>query len=362
MEESLGEKRHAATEIRRKRAWEQGKIPRSQDLATGCSLLATVSLLWFTGPKLVNGLFEMLEQSFHFQGLRVASSVRGDVALATTPVFDPIDRLSQAMQQSLWLLVPLMAGTILVSLSQGWLQSGFSLFSGSVSPDWTRLNPLASVTQLWGLKNLHQFGAGVLKALLILLTVGLNLQGRSAEFLAASSMSGFESAGFVWSTLVWIGFQVAFVLILWGMVDYGLQWWHRERDLQMSDEELRRELKETSPDPALVSRRRGQRSAMKQSNMNLTAEAQRVTVESSDGAWRFVLRLDPGSEAPHVERKESTNAFEKSDAPRHVGTANAGANARLPNPRGDSLLLGSQVGQAIDPELYETVVGLFNRV
>jgi len=206
MDEPTGEKKHAPTELRRKRAWEQGKIPRSRDLAAGCSLLATVGLLWFSGPQLVSGLGVMLESSFQVQELRVASRGHGDVGQAALGSFDPLSGLSQAMQQSLWLLLPLMAGTIVVSLSQGWLQSGFSLFSGSVAPDWSRLNPLYSATQLFSFKNLHQFGATLLKALLILLTVGMNLYSRSSAFLAASSMSGFESAGFIWSTLIGIGF------------------------------------------------------------------------------------------------------------------------------------------------------------
>ncbi|MFK7735685.1 MAG: EscU/YscU/HrcU family type III secretion system export apparatus switch protein [Pirellulaceae bacterium] len=361
MDEPTGEKKHAPTELRRKRAWEEGKIPRSRDLATGCSLLATVSLLWFSGPRLVSGLVAMLENSFQVQGLRVASPGHGDVRQATLASFDPISGLSQAMQQSLWLLLPLMAGTIVVSLSQGWLQSGFSLFSGSVAPDWSRLNPLYSATQLFSFKNLHQFGATLLKSLLILLTVSMNLYSRSSAFLAASSMSGIESAGFIWSTLIGIGFQVAFVLILWGIVDYGIHWWHRDRDLQMSDEELRHELKETSTDPALVGRRHAQRAAMRQPNASSSSETQRVMVESFDGEWRYVLRMDPDSEAPHVERMESIEQLSSKDLQRNVRNTSSAASARLPSSRADTLLLQSQVGQPIDPELYEAVAPLFNR-
>ena len=68
MADSAGDKKHPASEQRRRKAREDGQVVRSQDLASAALLLAAMGVLRWRGPLLAEGLVKLLKESVSTAG------------------------------------------------------------------------------------------------------------------------------------------------------------------------------------------------------------------------------------------------------------------------------------------------------
>jgi flagellar biosynthetic protein FlhB len=66
-------------------------------------------------------------------------------------------------------------------------------------------------------------------------------------------LSSFMQVG---TLIVQLGLYLATTLVLIGAADYGYQWWKHERDIMMTKDQVKREVKEMDGDPLIVQRRR----------------------------------------------------------------------------------------------------------
>jgi flagellar biosynthetic protein FlhB len=244
MADSAGDKKHEATEYRRRKAREEGNVVRSADLGSATLLLVGVVLLDVMGPSMLDAFFlilrDPLETSFDW-----ATDTRTWIA-----------RLWLATSRSSLALLPLMGGVFLTSLIIHFVQVGPLWLPDKLAPDPQRINPLSGLQRIFSILNASRLGFGLIK---IGVVVGLLVLGVWSRWDAILSLGGasLETASqFVWETLVELCRNVAVGLLLLAIVDYAFQRWKYEQDLRMTDEELREEFKMTQGDPHTKARRR----------------------------------------------------------------------------------------------------------
>ncbi|MFO0013567.1 MAG: flagellar biosynthesis protein FlhB [Planctomycetota bacterium] len=244
MADSAGDKKHEATEYRRRKAREEGNVVRSADLGSATLLLVGVVLLDVTGPSMIEAL-----------SLVLRDQLGGSFEWATDSR-TWLTRLLMATARSSLALAPLLAGVFLTSLIIHFVQVGPLWLPDKLAPDLQRINPLSGLQRIFSILNASRLGFGLIK---IGLVVGLLVIGVWSRWDAILSLGGatLETASrYVWQTLIDLCRNVAIGLLLLAIVDYAFQRWKYEQDLRMTDEELREEFKMTQGDPQTKARRR----------------------------------------------------------------------------------------------------------
>jgi flagellar biosynthetic protein FlhB len=328
-------KTEQATDQRRKKAREDGQVTRSRELAATSAMLAGVLVLVAQGPAnltLWRQFFRVvLDQATH-----------SELSLAT-PLLPWAAELVFR-----WIWKPLASAwgvAVLVSLAQG----GIIFVPKLLVPDINKLNPSKKISQMFGVTTLVQ----VFKALVpssAIVFIGINIFRREWSTLG---LGLWASPRQISSHLFTIVFEVfwksSFVLLCWAVLDYIVMRQKSERDLRMSKQEIREEMKQDG-NPATKSRiRRLQRQSRRRRMLQDTKKATVVITNPTHYAVALEYRDDMG--APTVVAKgQNLVAQQIKEIARWDGIPII-ENA----PLAQSLYKTVEVGQAIPEKLYAAV-------
>jgi flagellar biosynthesis protein FlhB len=244
MAEQSGEKSFDATPHRRQQAREQGQVAYSQDLGSAALLVVGVIVLWNGGGEIIHLTARYMEQQ-----LANADSLSADRAEFVAHSFRVLQTFGVALLPILGLLAA--AGALSTIL-----QIGLLFVPERLRPDISRLSLLAGVKRVLSLQGAARLGFGLVKICIVAVVAGFILYGRRNEVLHAGELPVGELAlmliDITFSTALWVGVAL-FTLAL---LDYGFQKWKHEKDLMMTHQEIREEMKNLQGDPQIVARRR----------------------------------------------------------------------------------------------------------
>ena len=83
-----------------------------------------------------------------------------------------------------------------------------------------------------------------------------SLYGQREKILGLAAMTTLGFANFLTQILIWTSMKIAMALLLLAVLDYGFQWWKQERDLRMTTQEVREELRNLEANPQMAARRK----------------------------------------------------------------------------------------------------------
>jgi flagellar biosynthetic protein FlhB len=220
-----------------------------------------------------------------------------------------------------------------------------------MTPDFSRISPLAGVKRLFSTQSLFTLFKAILKlsALGMLTWYALraawpDLAGLGGEE-AAVSLTVIRSLVLRLVAMVGLGFLAIAAL------DYGYQIWKHEKDLKMTRQEIVQEHKESEGDPLLKSRMRTLANAlMRRRMLHKVKEADVVIVNPVHIA--VALKYDMGQDgAPMVLAMGRRKLAEKIKAL----AAKAGVPVQENRPLARALIATATVGKPIPPALYAAV-------
>jgi flagellar biosynthesis protein FlhB len=244
MADSDGDKTQDATPHRRQQAREEGQVAKSQDLASAALLLVGLAaLLWMGGP-----VVEML-------GRYAREQLGGEPWLAADPQFF-VAHVQQVTLVLARYVLPIFGLLMLTGIAANFLQVGFLFLPEKLVPDLTRLDPLQGFARIFSLANIVRLVMGLLKMALVAGVAYSSLYGQRAKILGLAAMSMPEIASFLVQILIWTSMKIAMALLLLAVLDYGFQWWKHERDLRMTTQEIREELRNLEANPQMAARRK----------------------------------------------------------------------------------------------------------
>lgn len=236
------EKTEPATPRRRAEARGKGNVARSQDLVAASLMLASFIVLGRMGPTLWYAALGWISA-----GLRVdqPTSVDEVLMLGAAMAADAMRRLAP------FLLILL--GVTLLAL---YLQIGWLLTLSPLTPSLGRLNPLNGLQRLLSIRSVVNSIAGILKVVIVLVVAYMTLSSRAADILYALTLGGVQMVQLSGSILYTLGLRIAVALFVLALLDW---WWQRyrlERDLRMTKEEVKDELRSMEGDPQIKRRQR----------------------------------------------------------------------------------------------------------
>ncbi|NND97793.1 MAG: EscU/YscU/HrcU family type III secretion system export apparatus switch protein [Pirellulaceae bacterium] len=244
MAESSADKKHSATQRRRQRAREAGQVARSQDLSSAVLLLAALGTLWFFGghaaehlaAALVDGISETQIQPLAIEDAsHTLTRSTGRLAIAALPV-----------------LIAMMITGVLINITQ----TGFLLLPAKLVPSLQNINPVTGAQRIASLPALARLGFGLVKVAAVATVSYGALRHYGDRVMNLAALEVPQIARTLFDCLMGTCVAIGGALFVLALADYAFQRWKNERDLMMTDEELKQELRETEGNPEVKNRRK----------------------------------------------------------------------------------------------------------
>lgn len=257
-EESDLERTEPATPKRIQKARdEEGQVARSQELTTFTLLMAAAAGLLFMGAGLMDQLLKIMKAGMQL-----------DRDLAFQPDL-MLNRLYELAFEALLAMAPLLFLLIIVAFFAPMLLSGWLISSKALMPKFDRINPIKGIGRMFSMRSLIELAKAIVKTIVIggvaILVIWQNKEA-VMSLLTIPIDSGISRMGeyLAMSFLLTSG---AMLLIV--AMDVPFQIWQHAKQLRMTKEEIRKEVKEDEGDPYVKARIRGlQREAARRRMMS----------------------------------------------------------------------------------------------
>lgn len=244
MADQDGERSQEPTQHRRQKAREEGHVAKSQDLDSAVLLLVAVVALMFAGGALVDFLARYTQRQLGGEPWLTAN-----VGFAVTEWNTAISGLARYV-------LPILGVMLLAAIVVNIGQVGFLFLPDKVSFDLTRLDPLKGLQRLCSLANIVKLAFGIFKVLIISAVAFVALYKERNALLGMTGQDLPQLSAYLVQVLLWTSLKIAVALLILAVLDYLFQWWKQERDLRMTPQEVREEMKNLEGDPQVVARRR----------------------------------------------------------------------------------------------------------
>ncbi|HWB01226.1 MAG TPA: EscU/YscU/HrcU family type III secretion system export apparatus switch protein [Pirellulales bacterium] len=233
-----------ATPHRRELARQQGRFARSASLTAVASLVGSLGILWWFAEPLAVGIGRLTADQ-----LSSAAWLRIDDGSG--------ERVENALHElTPTLCLPLISIALWCVLVQV-AQIGLRIYSDRLMPNLERIDPLAGIRRILSWNQATSVGFAVFKLLAVAAAAYWIVRCELATILALPTQDLAGASLYLTERLPWAIAKLVAALIPVGAIDYGLQWWQRERDLRMTPEELREEMRNLQAGGTILARRRG---------------------------------------------------------------------------------------------------------
>lgn len=295
--------------------------------------------LLLLGGALMDALFNIVRA-----GLTLDRSSAFDTSQLGVRLFEPA--AAALLGLAPWFLLVAAAAIVASMMVSGWLFTFEAL-----QPNFSRLSPLRGLGRIFSWHGLIELGKAVLKSLLVGGVAAWAIWSERAAILALVGESLQGGLAHLAQLLGHTFLLVVGALLLVVVIDVPFRLWEHARQLRMTKEEVRQEMKETEGDPQIKARIRSlQREAARRRMMAEVPQAD-VVVTNPDH-YAVALRYSEGrSGAPRVVAKGSMLV-----AQRIIELAEA---ARVPilraPPLARALFVHADLGREIPAALYNAV-------
>ena len=280
-----------ATPRRIEKARAEGQVARSRELGHLAAFAAIAALLAAMAPWIVDWLGRALAAGLRFD----ASQLQG-----TQPM---VERLNAGTWRFVWAALPLGALMVVAALLAGVLSGGGNLSWKAVAPQAPRIHPLSGLARVFSLQQLGMASKAALLAL-VLGVIGAAFVWQAAPRFIHGLQLALPAAFLHLGQAVWAGFSLLLIaLTAFAAIDVPLQRWMWLRQLRMSHQELKQEMKESEGNPEIKQRVRQRMREMANKRM-LAAVPTADLVVMNPEHFAVALKYDERSmAAPRVVAK-----------------------------------------------------------
>ncbi|MCH9656560.1 MAG: flagellar biosynthesis protein FlhB [Planctomycetes bacterium] len=243
-ENDTGEKTEQPTDRRRTEAREKGNIAKSTDLNAAGMMLAAAGALYFFAIGLNSDMKNLME-----------TTLTTPVWLRVEPVLI-IQRCESIVKMFLQGTALTMLVLFISAVFLNIVQVGFMISPDVLQIKWERLNPIEGAKRIVSVRGLMKLGVSLGKLTLLVLIASWFSYVVFPSFVALMGAPPETILRDIFNSTVELGILLALALILLGALDFAFQKWKHEKDLMMSKQEIREEMKSMEGDPLLRQRRR----------------------------------------------------------------------------------------------------------
>jgi flagellar biosynthetic protein FlhB len=255
MSDHAGEKTEQPTPKKLEEALKKGQVARSAEVQTAFVLLAGIAVISMTGRGIWQQLAGVMAMSFSH--LHDTSLSEGSLQ-------------GYAISGAVWfakLVGPVVITIVLAGLLAGGIQNRFNTASEALGFHWEKINPIDGFGRVFSGRQ----AVPTLLALLKLAVIALLTWSQVRSVLNDPIFTTAVSLNHVGSFMADAGWKICLRVVLalgvLASIDYGYQWWRNHRDLMMTKDEVKDEMKNTEGNPMVKAARRRMRSSTSKRKM-----------------------------------------------------------------------------------------------
>lgn len=246
-------KTEAPTPKRKKDARKKGNRPRSADLSGWVTMLAAT----YAVPSTIRNVSTVVVGALH--------SV-GDIA-ERPEATDVVPILGSALEGGLLAAMPILLLCLLVGTLVHFGQTGAVLSLHPLKPDFKRINPVQGVKKLFSPRSIWETLKQVAKSVAIAWVAWPHIEGISRRLTDSGRIGLGTGIGASVAELVGMIRGTCWVVVGIAIVDYGYQRRQHMRDLRMTKQEIRDEMRNAEGDPQVKGRIRAAQQAIAMNRM-----------------------------------------------------------------------------------------------
>ena len=220
----------------------KGQIARSRELSTTFVLMGGALTMYLSAGHLVHGLGSIMRTNFTLSHADIFSE-----RLVAA-------RFSEHILRALDALGPVLAMATIIAIAAPLALGGWTMSGKALAPKIDRIDPIKGLKRMFGVKGLMELVKGLAKFVLILgfSLVALHIK-QDAIFALGSgdAISGIAAAAHI---LLFTFIVVSCATIIVALVDAPFQLWQHRKQLRMSRQEIKDEMKDTDGSPELKGR------------------------------------------------------------------------------------------------------------
>lgn len=254
-EESFQEKTEQATPKRREDARRKGQVARSSELSSIAILAAGLLALSALGGY----MFDQL-------GIFMVDAL-------TNGIFIELDPGSLHLSIGTWALgyarvvVPVVALLVVAALGINYAQVGVLFTLQPLTPKAERISPLSGLKRIFSSRGLVELAKGLFKIGAVVYVTYLTIDSDMDSLIAYMDMSVGQIFTLSGDITITLAFRIVLLLLIMAILDYAFQRWEYEKNLRMTRQEVREEVKQQEGDPMVRSRIRALQREMSQRRM-----------------------------------------------------------------------------------------------
>ncbi|HPJ93875.1 MAG TPA: flagellar biosynthesis protein FlhB [Deltaproteobacteria bacterium] len=243
-EDENGQERSEQPSLKRlQEAREKGQVCKSPEVSTCFLFLGTIVAFYFYIPSVASKLGA------------IVGSYLGNASLWDGSQESALSIFHQAVLQLAILVLPILGVFLLIGLASNIMQIGFVFSAEPITPKLSKINPIKGFkTKFFSLKSLEQ----LIKTILILIVIAVvayrAIKREIPVFpplidsdLSVILLTIFRSSMHLLWDFLWIFIMVA-------VADYVFQRWQHKKDLMMTKQEVKEEMKQLEGNPQIKSR------------------------------------------------------------------------------------------------------------
>ncbi|MCW8956657.1 MAG: flagellar biosynthesis protein FlhB [Gammaproteobacteria bacterium] len=337
--DSSQERTEEPTSKRLEDARKKGQIPRSRELNTMVIMALAAVGLMMLGQTMLNDLSELMKSGFQ--------PSRGDIydGRAVLRFF------YRAIIDGIWLLLPFFGLMLVAALLTPMSIGGWSFSIEALQPKLEKLNPLKGLKRVFSAKGLMELIKAFAKFSLVSAVAVVVIWVKMDEFLQLGGESLNTALAHAADLFTSSFMFVTLALIIIAAIDVPFQIWDHSKQMRMTRQEVRDEMKDTEGKPEVRSKIRQLQREMAQARM-MDAVPQADVVVTNPTHFAVALKYDPDKmRAPLVLAKGAdliaTNI-------RRVAAENEILLVETP-PLARALYHSTEIGQEIPAGLYLAV-------
>lgn len=280
-----------ATPRRLEEAREKGQVARSRELAAAASVLAAALAFVWLGPRIFERCAALV---------RTGLTLDRDHALSAPRM---AERLSALSLDTLLTLLPLLATLLVAALAAPLLLSGGVFSWHVIKPDFNRINPARGLGTMFSSHGAVELVKALAKCVLLGAIGAWALLHYWDGMQTLPLLSAPGAAQLLGDELAGTFVALACGLGLIAALDVPWQLWQHMKQLRMSREEVKQEMRESDGDPQQKARIRSVQRAMARKRMMAAVPTADVIVANPDHYAVALAYKEGGMRAPRVVAK-----------------------------------------------------------
>jgi len=249
------EKSEEPTEKKIRESREKGQIPRSKELTTLLMTLSAAVFLLFYGATMIQD-FEVIM----IKGLSFDRAIAFDERMM-------FGLIGVIVETALYLILPFLLLMALIAMISPLLLGGWSFSVKAMSPKISKLNPVSGLKRMFSAQALMELFKALAKFTLVLSIAVIFLYSIFGEVLALGVEPLRSALGHAGLLIIEAFIFVSLSLLVVAIIDVPFQLWNHNKQLMMTQQEVKEEFKQQEGNPEVKGRIRQVQREMSQKRM-----------------------------------------------------------------------------------------------